>query len=343
MSIPSSTAGGSDWATKEITRGLEGNNFSIPTPTTSTLLPSEVDHKVVSGASQIKDEHRIQEDKLDSKLKEFIRDNQEIATKVEEIGYGKFKQQLIAAAKVASQKQNETKADSLKDKVSFGIKELFGIQEAEAGPAVAVGLGAEAVAGTTFYEALLIAASGTVLGTAVIDAKAVVDDTKVALYNQLFQIMGDKFLEIVLSAGEKNDYNTLSEFEKRKHDDNSNKPSTSKQQQKVSAASFMPSDPNDNDPDDEFSHFKKKDGSNRYECEKQESPEWKKSQNFKDEFRTNGDTGKNKEYYRWDMKHKDIEIYDHDAYHIGSKDPVTGKIYRQGTMIRNEKLRSIIK
>ncbi|WP_375331624.1 hemagglutinin repeat-containing protein [Candidatus Tisiphia endosymbiont of Temnostethus pusillus] len=132
--VPSSstTAGGSDWATKEITRGLESNNFSIPTPTTSTLLPSEVDHKVVSGASQIKDEHHIQEDKLDSKLKEFIRDNQEIAKKVEEIGYEKFKQQLIEAAKVVNKKQNETKADSLKDKVSFGIKELFGIQEAEA-------------------------------------------------------------------------------------------------------------------------------------------------------------------------------------------------------------------
>ncbi|WP_342271853.1 hypothetical protein [Candidatus Tisiphia endosymbiont of Parasteatoda lunata] len=100
--VPSSstTAGGSDWATKEITRKLEGSNFSIPTSTTSTLLPSEVDHKGVSGASQTKDEHRIQEDKLDSKLKEFIRDNQEIAKKVEEIGYEKFKQQLIEAAKV---------------------------------------------------------------------------------------------------------------------------------------------------------------------------------------------------------------------------------------------------
>lgn len=63
---------------------------------------------------------------------------------------------------------------------------------------------------------MLIAASGTVLGKALIDANAAADDAKVALYNQLFQTMGDKFLEIVLSADKKNDYNTLSEFEKRK-------------------------------------------------------------------------------------------------------------------------------
>jgi len=136
--VPSSstTTGGSDWATKEITRKLEGSNFSIPT--TSTLLPSEVEHKAISGASQTNDEHRIQEDKLDTKLKECIRDNQEIATKVEEIGYEKFKQQLIEKAKVVNKKQNETKADSLKDKVSFGIKELFGIQEAEAAAVPAI-------------------------------------------------------------------------------------------------------------------------------------------------------------------------------------------------------------
>jgi len=92
----------------------------------------------------------------------------------------------------------------------------------------------------------------------------------------------------------------------------------------------------------EFEHFKKTDGSNRYECEKSQSPQWKEAQPFKDKFRTNGQKGSNKEYYRWDIKHKDIEIYDDKARYVGSKDPVTGKIYRKGNMEKNKQLEKMI-
>lgn len=52
---------------------------------------------------------------------------------------------------------------------------------------------------------------------------------------------------------------------------------------------------------------------------------------------------KNREYYRWDHKHKDIEIYDNKAHYIGSKDPVTGKMYRKGDMQVNQQLKGITK
>ena len=53
--------------------------------------------------------------------------------------------------------------------------------------------------------------------------------------------------------------------------------------------------------------------------------------------------GNHEEYYRWNKQHKDIEIYDSKAREVGSKDPVTGKIYRPGDMKVNDKLNSIIK
>jgi len=104
-------------------------------------------------------------------------------------------------------------------------------------------------------------------------------------------------------------------------------------------------DPGDLEPDDdEFSHFKKKDGSNRYECEKSESPQWQQTHPFKDKFRTNGHPKeKYKEYYRWDKTHKDIEVYDSEARYVGSKDPVTGKMYRKGDMKPNKQLEKILR
>ena len=81
----------------------------------------------------------------------------------------------------------------------------------------------------------------------------------------------------------------------------------------------------------EFEHFKKTDGSNRYECEKSQSPQWQEARPYKGyggKYRYNGLNGKDREYYRWDHKHKDIEIYDDKLNKLGSKDPVTGKVYR---------------
>jgi len=128
-------------------------------------------------------------------------------------------------------------------------------------------------------------------------------------------------------------------LEKHKHQS-----STNYQASKFKDTStFGMPDPGDLEPDNEFSHFKKKDGSNRYECEKSESPQWQQSQSFKDKFRTNTEHGKNKEYYRWDYKHKDIEVYDNKARYVGSKDPVTGEMYRKGDMEVNNHLKAIIK
>ncbi|WP_341759045.1 hypothetical protein [Candidatus Tisiphia endosymbiont of Ptychoptera albimana] len=273
-------------------------------------------------------------DELDVKLQKIIQDNPEINQKIEEHGgYDNLKQRLVEIAIATNQQQNESKDSGW----WYGIKELFGISEAEASSVARRGIG-------------LLGSAEIGKNEAVVDGTPAFSRTpanpKDEAIKWLVEHMDSGMLLttlIALTAPPINEFNVSNDFEKRKHDDSSNKPSTSKQQQKVSATFFMPSDPNDNDPDDEFSHFKKKDGSNRYECEKQESPEWKNSQNFKDEFRTNGGTGKNKEYYRWDMKHKDIEVYDNKARLIGSKDPVTGKIYRQGNMMRNEKLWGIIK
>lgn len=104
----------------------------------------------------------------------------------------------------------------------------------------------------------------------------------------------------------------------------------------------MPPDPEDDEDEDEYARFKKKDDSGRYECEKSESPEWRKSQNFKKEYKTNGLKGNKLEYYRWDHRHKDIEIYNWEARYIGSKDPVSGKIYRPGDMVVSEKLKGLL-
>ncbi|WP_341751172.1 colicin E3/pyocin S6 family cytotoxin [Candidatus Tisiphia endosymbiont of Piscicola geometra] len=116
-----------------------------------------------------------------------------------------------------------------------------------------------------------------------------------------------------------NAFNISNDFEKRKHDDISNKPSTSKQQQKVSA-SFMP-DPGDLEPDDE-QHRK-------YNCEKSESPIWKELKPYKGKTKTNGLSGNKQRFYQWDHTHNDIEVYDSNGCHQGSINPKTGELYKE--------------
>ncbi len=134
-------------------------------------------------------------------------------------------------------------------------------------------------------------------------------------------------------------------------DDSNDKNKQNIKQQPGSAAATGAPDPDDDfdfdrDEDDglkQYEKFKKQDGSGRYECEKPESPVWKKTENFKDQFITNGLKGKEKEYYRWDKFHKDIEVYDNKGRYIGSLDPVTGKQYRTGDMQINKILKNILK
>ena len=63
---------------------------------------------------------------------------------------------------------------------------------------------------------------------------------------------------------------------------------------------------------------------------------------YKDRIRTNTLDKKDQMFYRWDSFHKDIEIYDNRGRDMGSVDPVTGKIYRPGTMKIEPRLQRII-
>ncbi len=102
-------------------------------------------------------------------------------------------------------------------------------------------------------------------------------------------------------------------------------------------------EPDDDEKYKQYDKFKKKDGSDRYECEPSESPQWNEAKPYKGKYRTNAKYGKDLEFYRWDKRHKDIEIYDDKARYMGSKDPVTGQIYRKGTMKVNKPLQNILK
>ncbi len=61
---------------------------------------------------------------------------------------------------------------------------------------------------------------------------------------------------------------------------------------------------------------------------KAESKVWRGLQPFKKDVKTNGLLGKDKEYYKWDKLHNDIEVYDRNGKHLGSKNPTTGEMYK---------------
>ena len=44
-------------------------------------------------------------------------------------------------------------------------------------------------------------------------------------------------------------------------------------------------------------------------------------------YRSSG-FGRNRRYYDWDYTHNDIEVYDQNGNHLGSMDPITGKMYK---------------
>ena len=58
------------------------------------------------------------------------------------------------------------------------------------------------------------------------------------------------------------------------------------------------------------------------------SPIWQGLKSYKGKTKTNGKSGREKEFYEWDGIHNDIEVYDSKGRHKGSKDPVTGEIYK---------------
>ncbi len=57
-------------------------------------------------------------------------------------------------------------------------------------------------------------------------------------------------------------------------------------------------------------------------------PKSKNLQAYRGDIKTNGLKGSKKEYYQWDSTHNDIEVFNNRGQHIGSMDPLTGKIYK---------------
>ncbi|MCT4536030.1 colicin E3/pyocin S6 family cytotoxin [Halodesulfovibrio sp.] len=57
-----------------------------------------------------------------------------------------------------------------------------------------------------------------------------------------------------------------------------------------------------------------------------ESPIWKKFHSYKGKTKSNGLKGKHQQFYEWDYTHGDIEVYDSKRRHLGSMDPLTGKM-----------------
>lgn len=52
---------------------------------------------------------------------------------------------------------------------------------------------------------------------------------------------------------------------------------------------------------------------------------WKGLKVWRGKTKTNGKTGKDREYYEWDNTHGEIEVYDRRGQHKGVIDPTTGE------------------
>lgn len=63
-------------------------------------------------------------------------------------------------------------------------------------------------------------------------------------------------------------------------------------------------------------------------CSKSRSPVWKGLKHHKNDIKTNGKSGSEKRFYKWDNTHDDIEVYNGRGEHLGSMDPRTGKMYK---------------
>ena len=71
---------------------------------------------------------------------------------------------------------------------------------------------------------------------------------------------------------------------------------------------------------------------------KSNSPIWQRLKGFRRGTKSNGKTGKDREYYEWDHTHNDIEVYNHKGRHSGSMDPTTGEIIKPAVPGRGIKL-----
>lgn len=62
--------------------------------------------------------------------------------------------------------------------------------------------------------------------------------------------------------------------------------------------------------------------------EKADSPVWQGTKPFRGKTRTNGESGRRREYYEWDNTHGDIEVYDRTGRHLGTRDPLSGELVK---------------
>ncbi len=72
----------------------------------------------------------------------------------------------------------------------------------------------------------------------------------------------------------------------------------------------------------------KKNNGRKFNIKKQESEVWKKLDSVKGMDRKTSGSGKSKKFYEWDYTHNDIEVYNYKGQHIGSMNPLTGKMYK---------------
>jgi len=81
--------------------------------------------------------------------------------------------------------------------------------------------------------------------------------------------------------------------------------------------------------DNDYSSGEERDRRERVvNCSKSRSPVWRGMKHYRGDIKTNGKTGYDKRFYRWDNTHNDIEVYNKHGDHLGSMDPRTGKMYR---------------
>ncbi|MFA6521926.1 MAG: RHS repeat-associated core domain-containing protein [Candidatus Gracilibacteria bacterium] len=59
---------------------------------------------------------------------------------------------------------------------------------------------------------------------------------------------------------------------------------------------------------------------------KQDSKIWGSLNNYRDGIKTNGLKGKNKEFYKWDNLHNEIEVFNREGIHKGVMDPSSGTV-----------------
>ena len=88
--------------------------------------------------------------------------------------------------------------------------------------------------------------------------------------------------------------------------------------------------------DNDYSSDEERDRRERVvNCSKSRSPVWRGMEHYRGDIKTNGKTGYDKRFYRWDNTHNDIEVYNKYGNHLGSMDPRTGVMYKGPVSGRN--------